>query len=62
MTIEQFRIRLASFLKRNNIKPTTFGRDVLGDSAWVGRVLAGREPKERTRNKVLQAMKEWPKP
>lgn len=60
MKTEQFRIRLASFLKRNNIAPTLFGRTVLNDPAWVGRVLDGREPRERTRDTALKAMKNWP--
>lgn len=60
MTIEQFRIRVASYLRRNNIAPTAFGREVMGDPAWVSRLLDGAEPKERTRNKVLAAMKVKP--
>lgn len=57
MTLEQFRARVAAYLKRTGISPTTFGRDVLGDSAWVLRLMKGAEPKERTRNKVLAAIK-----
>lgn len=61
MTKEQFRIRVASFIKRNNIAPTTFGRKVMGDPAWTSRLIEGfSEPKERTRIKVIQAMKGWP--
>lgn len=57
MTVEQFRIRVASYLRKTGISPTTFGRDVLNDSAWVSRLMGGLEPKERTRNKVLEAMR-----
>lgn len=57
MTLEQFRLRVASYIKRNNIAPTAFGRDILNDPAWVARLMAGLEPKDRTRNKVLEAMK-----
>jgi hypothetical protein len=60
MTIEQFRIRVSTHLKRNNIAPTAFGRKVMGDPAWVHRLLSGSEPKERTRNLVIKAMKDWP--
>lgn len=61
MTTEQFRLRVAAFIKRNNIAPSAFGRKVMGDPAWVYRLLDGFEPKERTRAKVLEAMKGWPK-
>ncbi len=61
MTTEQLRVRVAAFLKRNNIAPSDFGRRVMGDSAWVFRFLDGFEPKERTRAKVLDAMRTWPK-
>ena len=57
MTLDQFRIQVASYIKRNNITPSRFGRLVLGDSAWVFRLMDGFEPKERTRAKVLAAMK-----
>lgn len=57
MTLEQFRARVAAYLKRTGISPTTFGRDVMGDSAWVHRLMDGAEPKERTRDKVLKAIK-----
>jgi hypothetical protein len=60
MTVDQFRIRVASFLRRNNIAPATFGRKALGDSSWVFRLLnENLEPKEATRNKVLEAMRVW---
>ncbi len=61
MTTDQFRLRVASFLKRNNIAHTAFGRKVMNDPAWVSRLLDGFEPKERTRDKVIQAMKDWNK-
>lgn len=57
MTLEQFRSRVTTYLKRTGISPTTFGREVLNDPAWVSRLLNGLEPKERTRDKVLAAMK-----
>lgn len=57
MTIDQFRVQVASYIKRNNIAPSRFGRRVMGDSAWVYRLMNGFEPKERTRQKVLAAMK-----
>lgn len=57
MTVKQFRSLVLAHLKRTGIKPSTFGRDVMGDSAWVYRLKAGLEPKEKTRNKVLEAMK-----
>ncbi len=60
MTTDQFRLRVASFLKRNKIAHTTFGRKVLNDPAWISRLLDGFEPKERTRDKVIKAMKDWP--
>jgi len=61
MTKEQFRLRVMSFIKRNNIAPTAFGRKVMGDPAWTHRLIDGfSEPKERTRQKVIEAMKSWP--
>lgn len=60
MTVAQFRVCVASFLKRNDIAPATFGRKALGDPSWVFRLLNDNlEPKEATRNKVLAAMKAW---
>lgn len=58
MTLEQFRIRVASYLHRNKIAPSTFGRKVLKDPAWFDDLMEGREPREATREKVLKAMKE----
>lgn len=57
MTLDQFRVRVASYLIRKKIAPTAFGRKVLNDPAWVSRLMAGFEPKERTRQKVLDAMR-----
>lgn len=57
MTLEQFRNQVLSHLRRNKIKPSAFGRMVLNDPAWVSRLIAGLEPKERTRAKVLRAMR-----
>lgn len=57
MTIEQFRLRVAAYIKRKNIAPTAFSRTVMGDPAWFSRLMAGAEPKEKTRNKVLEAMR-----
>jgi hypothetical protein len=57
MTIDQFRARVAAYLKRKKIAPTAFSRRVMKDPAWYFRLMAGAEPKERTRNKVLEAMK-----
>ena len=58
MTVEQFRVQVASYIKRNKIAPTAFGRKGLGDPAWVSRLMDGLEPKERTRDLVLKAMKD----
>ena len=57
VTLDQFRIRVLAYLRKNKIKPSTFGREVLNDPAWVSRLADGLEPKERTREKVLRAMK-----
>lgn len=57
MTLEQFRSRVLAYIERNNIAPSAFGRQVLNDPAWVGRLKAGFEPKERTRKKVLNAIR-----
>jgi hypothetical protein len=58
--MQQFRALVASYIKRNNSAPSTFGRKVMSDPTWVAKLMAGLEPKERNRNKVLRAMqKPW---
>lgn len=57
LSLAQFRIRVGSYLKRNKIAPSAFGRKVLGDPAWVSRLMDGAEPKEATKVKVLEAMR-----
>lgn len=57
MTLDQFRVKVLRYITKNNISPSAFGRRVLNDPAWVARLKAGLEPKERTRDKVLRAMK-----
>lgn len=48
--------RIDSFCKRRKISPTGLGREALGDTSFVHRLRAGREPREATKAKVLKFM------
>ena len=57
MTLEQFRAKVETFLRKSGEKPSTFGRRALSDPSWVKRLRGGLEPKESTRTKVLDAIR-----
>lgn len=57
ISAEQFRIRVLAYLRRHNIPPSRFGRRVLGDAAFVQRLVEGREPTDAVRERVLEAMR-----
>jgi len=57
MTLNTFRKRVEDFIQAHGLSPTTFGRDLAGDPNFVADLRAGREPREATKRKVLDAMK-----
>lgn len=45
--------RIEQFLKARRIPPTRFGRDVVGDPNFIFDLRDGRDPRERTIQRVL---------
>ena len=45
-----------SFLKRSNMPPARFGREVVGDPRFVFDLRRGREPRPRTMERVRAFM------
>ena len=57
MTLKMFRNRVEQFLKDRGYSATTFGREMAGDPCFVADLRSGREPREATKRKVIEAMK-----
>lgn len=45
---QQFAAEVAAFLKKTGMKPTTFGREALGDPSFVPTLEQGRAPNLNT--------------
>jgi hypothetical protein len=46
------------FLRSTDVAPTRFGRDVMGDPRFVFDLRNGREPRERTVERVRNFLRE----
>jgi hypothetical protein len=46
------------FLRSTDVAPTRFGRDVMGDPRFVFDLRNGREPRERTVERVRSFLRE----
>jgi 2,4-dienoyl-CoA reductase-like NADH-dependent reductase (Old Yellow Enzyme family) len=57
MTLTTFRKRVEQFMQDHGLSATTFGRDYASDPNFVADLRSGREPREATKRKVLDAMK-----
>jgi hypothetical protein len=57
--IDRFRSRVAKFIKRHKIAPSTFGRKALGDPTFFALLQAGRVPRPETMNAVERFMAEY---
>lgn len=54
---DQFLRRVESFLKKTGMRATAFGREAMGDTAFVSRLRTGdRETREATQNRALAFM------
>lgn len=65
LTSEQLLRRIDRFLKKTGMRATTFGREAMGDTAFVSRLRTGkREARSSTQKKALDYMEanECPKP
>lgn len=56
MNVEQFRAKVEGFLARQGMTPTEFGRQFASDPSFVFELREGREPREATRARVIEAM------
>lgn len=54
--IEAFKDQVEEFLRRNRITPTRFGILFAQDPQFVFQLRAGREPRTRMRQRILEAM------
>lgn len=57
--IDKFRARVARFMKRHKMAPSTFGRKALGDPGFVRRLNAGLVPRPTTMNTAERFMAEY---
>ena len=57
MTLTMFKNRVEQFLRDRGVSATSFGRDFAGDPNFVADLRSGREPREATKRKVIEAMK-----
>jgi len=57
MTLNMFRARVERYIAAHNLAPTAFGKMFAGDPCFVADLRSGREPREATKRKVLDAMK-----
>lgn len=57
---EQLLRRIESFLKKTGMPATTFGREAMGDTAFVSRIRTGtREARSATQQKALDFMEAY---
>lgn len=54
--IETFISTVESFIQKKEITPTFFGKKYAGDPLFVFQLRDGREPRSKTRQKVLDAI------
>lgn len=52
----QFLAEIAAFLAETGMKPTTFGRDMVGDPSFIADLEGGRSPSGRVMHKVRTKM------
>jgi len=57
MTLNMFRNRVERYIAAHGLAPTAFGKAFAGDPNFVADLRSGREPREATKRKVLDAMK-----
>lgn len=50
---------IEAFIDKHEMKPTQFGKLFAGDPLFVFQVRNGREPRSATRQRVLDAMREY---
>lgn len=54
--IDTFKSTVEAFIANNNLTPTRFGKEFVGDPLFVFQLREGREPRFSTREKVLKAI------
>lgn len=54
--IDTFKSTVEAFIAKNNLTPTRFGKEYVGDPLFVFQLREGREPRFSTREKVLKAI------
>jgi len=54
--LERLREHIERFIAERGMNPTQFGKEYASDPRFVFQLRAGREPREATRVKVLEAM------
>lgn len=58
-TVSGFKNRVQRFMRKHKMSKRDFGQRFAGDFGFVTRLEKGREPYERTRNRILEEMKEF---
>ena len=56
MTLDQFKANVESFIAASGMTATEFGKQFASDPSFVFELRTGREPREATRAKVLEAI------
>lgn len=60
MTLDQFKATVERFIVQADISPTVFGKSFANDPGFVFGLRNGREPREATRARILEAMSTTP--
>lgn len=55
--IDKFKNMVEAFILARDMTPTSFGKKYVGDPLFVFQLREGREPRVKTRKRVLDAIK-----
>lgn len=58
MMLHEFKTKVETFLEETGVSPSFLGREALKDPGFVFGLRKGLEPRESTREKVLNKMRE----
>lgn len=54
--IDSFKSKVENFIEANEMTPTQFGKRFAGDPLFVFQLREGREPRSKTRQRIVEAM------
>lgn len=57
LSVEEFKSEVDGFMSKHDMAPTVFGKKFASDPGFVFGLREGREPREKTRAKVIERMR-----